>query len=69
MSGRDRGRPAVVYALGWCGHGLALSVASGAWIARLVFDARRLDGPWFRPSAPRTPFSPLLSPFVFGANR
>ena len=53
--GRDRERPAVVYALGWCGHGLALSVASGAWIARLVFEPGRLDGPWFRDSSPRLP--------------
>ena len=36
--GRDRERPALLYALGWCGHGLALSVASGAWIAGLVFE-------------------------------
>jgi len=53
--GRDRERPAVLYALGWCGHGLALSVASGAWIARLVFEPRRLEGPWFRGSSPRLP--------------
>ena len=39
--GRDRDRPAVVHALGWCGHGVALSVASGAWIARLVFESAR----------------------------
>jgi len=55
MIGRDRDQPAVLYALGWCGHGLALSVASGAWIARLVFEPRRLQSgqPWFRDSAPR----------------
>jgi len=53
--GRDPQRPALLYALGWCGHGLALSVASGAWIARLVFEPRQLDGPWFRGSSPRLP--------------
>jgi glycine/D-amino acid oxidase-like deaminating enzyme len=53
--GRDRDRPAVLYALGWCGHGLALSIASGAWIARLVFEPDRLEGPWFRDSSPRLP--------------
>ena len=53
--GRDGARPAVVHALGWCGHGVALSVASGAWIARLVLDARPLDGPWFRGSSPLLP--------------
>jgi glycine/D-amino acid oxidase-like deaminating enzyme len=36
--GRDPERPAVVHALGWCGHGLALSVASGAWLSRLLFQ-------------------------------
>ena len=55
--GRDHERPALLYALGWCGHGLALSVASGAWIARLVFEPRRLQQgqPWFRGSSPRLP--------------
>jgi glycine/D-amino acid oxidase-like deaminating enzyme len=55
--GRDRARPALLYALGWCGHGLALSVASGAWISRLVFEPRGLqpEQPWFRGSSPRLP--------------
>jgi gamma-glutamylputrescine oxidase len=53
--GRDRDRPAVVHALGWCGHGVALSVASGAWIARLVLESRALDGPWFRGRSPLLP--------------
>ena len=54
--GRDRERPALVYALGWCGHGLALSVASGAWIARLVFEDRAgSTGAWFRDRSPRCP--------------
>jgi glycine/D-amino acid oxidase-like deaminating enzyme len=53
--GRDRDQPALVHALGWCGHGVALSVASGAWIARLVFESRALEGPWFRARSPLLP--------------
>jgi glycine/D-amino acid oxidase-like deaminating enzyme len=53
--GRDLEQPALVHALGWCGHGVALSVASGAWIARLVFESRALDGPWFRGRSPLLP--------------
>jgi gamma-glutamylputrescine oxidase len=34
--GRDPRRPGVVHALGWCGHGLALSVAAGEWLSRLL---------------------------------
>jgi gamma-glutamylputrescine oxidase len=34
--GRDPRRPAVIHAVGWCGHGLALALASGAWVARLA---------------------------------
>jgi hypothetical protein len=30
-------------------------VASGAWIARLVFESRAFDGAWFRGSSPRLP--------------
>jgi gamma-glutamylputrescine oxidase len=57
--GPERGRPAIVHAVGWCGHGLALSVAAGAWVARLL---ARADGPshpadlarlaWFRAAPP-----------------
>jgi gamma-glutamylputrescine oxidase len=36
--GRDPRRPGIVHALGWCGHGLALSVAAGEWLARLLLD-------------------------------
>jgi gamma-glutamylputrescine oxidase len=53
--GRDPAQPALVHALGWCGHGVALSVASGAWIARLVFESRAIDGPWFRGRSPLLP--------------
>jgi glycine/D-amino acid oxidase-like deaminating enzyme len=43
--GRDRARPRVVHALGWCGHGLALSLASGAWVARLLDGAPTARAP------------------------
>jgi gamma-glutamylputrescine oxidase len=60
--GRDPLRPRVVHAVGWCGHGLALSVASGEWIARLLLDAPADQAPadlaqfaWSRGSPPRLP--------------
>jgi glycine/D-amino acid oxidase-like deaminating enzyme len=53
--GRDRDQPALVHALGWCGHGVALSVASGAWITRLVFEDHALDGSWSRGRSPMLP--------------
>jgi len=28
--------PGVLHAGGWCGHGVALSLASGAWVAELL---------------------------------
>jgi gamma-glutamylputrescine oxidase len=31
--GARRGRPGVLHLVGWCGHGLALSIAAGAWVA------------------------------------
>jgi glycine/D-amino acid oxidase-like deaminating enzyme len=53
---RLRSRPAVLCASGFCGHGIALSVRSGAWIRD------RIDGvslpselPWFRDRAPLVP--------------
>jgi len=49
--------PSVVHAVGWCGHGVALSLASGAWVTKLLCDgAAPQDLPWFRPSPPRVPF-------------
>jgi glycine/D-amino acid oxidase-like deaminating enzyme len=58
--GRLRGRPGVVHVGGWSGHGVALSLASGPWVAALVHD--RADGadlPWFRERPPLVPFEPL----------
>jgi gamma-glutamylputrescine oxidase len=57
---RARGRPSVLHAVGWCGHGIALSVASGAWVARLLCDgAAPEDLPWYRDRPPLLPFEPV----------
>jgi glycine/D-amino acid oxidase-like deaminating enzyme len=57
---RARGHAGVVHALGWCGHGVALSVASGAWVTRILCDgAAPGDLPWFRDHPPLVPFEPL----------
>ena len=52
--------PAVIFAGGWCGHGIALSTTSGRWVTDLV-DGKPLpaDLPWFRTSAPLVPFEPV----------
>jgi glycine/D-amino acid oxidase-like deaminating enzyme len=58
--GRVRGRPGVVHVGGWSGHGVALSLASGAWVAALLHDgAGPSDLPWFRERPPLVPFEPL----------
>jgi gamma-glutamylputrescine oxidase len=57
---RSRDRPSLLHAIGWCGHGLALSVASGAWIAHMLCDgAVREDLPWFRHDPPLVPSEAL----------
>ena len=49
-------RPAVLHVGGWCGHGVALALASGGWVASLLLDgAAPQDLPWFRPAPPRVP--------------
>ncbi|MGB8507548.1 MAG: FAD-dependent oxidoreductase [Pyrinomonadaceae bacterium] len=56
----SRGRASVLHAVGWCGHGVALSVASGDWIAGLMCgDEVEETLPWFRESPPLIPFEPL----------
>jgi gamma-glutamylputrescine oxidase len=50
------GRPGVLYVGGWCGHGIALSVSAGAWVAHIVDNVRPPEAlPWFRPLAPLLP--------------
>lgn len=63
-----RGRPGVVHVVGWCGHGVALSVASGAWVTKLVCDgAAPGDLPWFRDRPPLVPLE-LARWMGFGAS-
>ncbi len=53
--GRLPDRPRIVHAVGWCGHGVALASACGAWIAQLI-DGEPLPAlPWFRSQVPRVP--------------
>ncbi len=49
-------RPGVLHVGGWCGHGVALALAAGAWVAALMCDgAAPHDLPWFRPHPPLLP--------------
>jgi gamma-glutamylputrescine oxidase len=58
--GRLPGRSAVIYAGGWCGHGIALSVSAGAWVAHLVDRGEPPEAlPWYRPLAPLLPTEPV----------
>jgi len=53
-------RPALLHAVGWCGHGVALSIASGAWVAAMLGDgAAPEDLPWFRTDPPLVPFEAI----------
>jgi gamma-glutamylputrescine oxidase len=53
------GRAGIFYAGGWCGHGIALSVSAGAWVAELLDTGRPPEAlPLFRPSAPLVPTEP-----------
>ncbi len=57
---RMRERPSVLHAVGWCGHGIALSVASGKWVSRILCDGVAPDDlPWYRDKPPLLPFEPL----------
>lgn len=53
---RSRRNPAVLHVVGWCGHGIALSVASGPWVSALICEgAAGEDLPWFRNQLPLIP--------------
>jgi gamma-glutamylputrescine oxidase len=55
--GWARGNRALLHAVGWCGHGIALSVASGAWVTQMLCDgATPEDLPWYRNDPPLLPF-------------
>jgi gamma-glutamylputrescine oxidase len=52
-----RGNPPLLHAVGWCGHGIALAVASGAWVTQMLCDgAAPEDLPWYRNDPPLLPF-------------
>jgi gamma-glutamylputrescine oxidase len=60
LIGRWRENPAVVHAVGWCGHGVALSVASGAHVTELLRGDRAASTlAWQRSAAPYVPIEPL----------
>ena len=53
---RSKRNAAVLHVVGWCGHGVALSIASGQWVTSLVCDgAAKEDLPWFRNDVPLIP--------------
>lgn len=57
---RARGHACVTHVVGWCGHGVALSIASGAWVTRMLCDgAAPEDLPWYRDDPPGVPLAPL----------
>lgn len=45
----------VIYAGGWCGHGIALSITSGRWVQRLLAGEAVESFPWFRSQSPLLP--------------
>jgi gamma-glutamylputrescine oxidase len=53
--GRVPGRPRIVQAVGWCGHGVALATACGPWVVDLLDEKTPPAQPWFRGQAPRVP--------------
>jgi gamma-glutamylputrescine oxidase len=59
------GQPDVYFAGAWCGHGVSLSVANGAWVAADLAGDRTLDRlPWHRGGTGLPPTGPLQAPAV-----
>jgi gamma-glutamylputrescine oxidase len=53
---RSKRNASIVHVVGWCGHGVALSVASGRWVSTLICGgAANEDLPWFRNDVPLIP--------------
>jgi gamma-glutamylputrescine oxidase len=64
--GRLRDYPTVLYVGGWCGHGIALSISAGKWVAHLLcHDEPPPKLPWFRDRPPLLP-TELLRWMGFG---
>jgi gamma-glutamylputrescine oxidase len=53
------GLPRVLHVGGWCGHGIALSLAAGRWAADLLAGVSPPPAPWLRSSPPLLPSRPL----------
>jgi glycine/D-amino acid oxidase-like deaminating enzyme len=53
--GARRGRPGVLHLVGWCGHGLALSIAAGAWVAAGLDHSATSPLPRLRDRPPLVP--------------
>lgn len=67
---RMRDRPAVVHAVGWSGHGVALALASGRWVAHILCDGAAPDDlPWYRERPPLLPLEPVRWLAVRGGAR
>jgi gamma-glutamylputrescine oxidase len=57
---RYPGHEQILHVVGWCGHGIALSLAAGRWIATILCDrARPADLPWFRRDLPLLAGAPV----------
>ncbi|MFB7635386.1 NAD(P)/FAD-dependent oxidoreductase [Streptomyces sp. NPDC056149] len=61
------GHPDVWYVGGCCGHGLAMSVAHGAHVARALTDGAPARLPWHRSCAPRLPLPRPARPVLSAA--
>ena len=57
--GAQRHDERVLHLLGWCGHGLALSIAAGAWLAARLEAGAGTDAVWFRDRPPLVPTETL----------
>jgi gamma-glutamylputrescine oxidase len=65
--GQSRSHQRVFHAVGWSGHGLALSVAAGDWLAQRILgrvgnDSDTSSPAWFRHEPPRLPFEFMHGP-------
>jgi glycine/D-amino acid oxidase-like deaminating enzyme len=63
--GEVPGKPGIFFAGAWRGHGLALSVASGAWLAdRMAHGSADIELPWHRSRTGNPPLGSLRTPAV-----
>ena len=53
--GRLSHAPRILHAVGWCGHGVALAMAAGSWLASSLAGDPLPDLPWFRSTLPHVP--------------